>query len=70
LVRTYMKQAPCEIEGCPLRAKYNLYQTENGKKTFKKVCDRHERIIGYENLQRAGGYVGDPRKRRRDSNGS
>ena len=48
----------CKIEGCTNLAKYALYMTlEDGKKVWLHVCRTHEKIIGDDNMRRAGGYI-------------
>lgn len=52
---TKRKGGQCQVEGCLNPAKYNLFRTSNGKKVWLDVCEKHERIIGDENMRRAGG---------------
>jgi len=53
----------CQVEGCNSVAKYGLYHTSaNGKKVWLNVCREHERIIGDENMRRAGGRYEQPNK--------
>jgi len=51
----------CQINECSLVAEYGIYYTNaNGEKVWLNVCGDHERIIGNENMRRAGGrYVKD-----------
>jgi len=61
----------CQVEGCnrfllghhiPSAAKYGLYRTSaNGEKVWLNVCGEHERIIGDENMRRAGGRYEQPK---------
>ena len=54
---TKRKQGKCQVEGCQTPAKYGLFKTyPNGKKRWLYVCELHEKIIGDENMVRAGGY--------------
>ena len=47
----------CQIEGCTNPAKYGLNKTfADGIKKWLYVCPLHEKHIGDENMQRAGGY--------------
>jgi hypothetical protein len=47
----------CEIENCNNPARYQLFRTlEDGEKVWVWVCVMHEKIIGDENMKRAGGY--------------
>jgi len=52
----------CKVESCNSAAKYGLYRTSNGKKVWLNVCGEHERIIGDENMRRAGGRYEQPNK--------
>lgn len=56
----------CQIEGCSKKARYGLYHIQNGKKTWKNVCIYHESVIGWDNLQKAGGYVGEHPERHKN----
>jgi len=58
------KLGPCQVEGCHTPAKYGLYKTyfhsflnspSKGIKKWLHVCRLDERLIGNENLKRAGG---------------
>ncbi len=41
----------CQIEGCRRPAVYALYKTfPNGQKVWLHVCERHEQMIGDENM--------------------
>jgi len=53
----------CQVEeGCNNAAKYGLYRTSaNGEKVWLNVCGEHERIIGDENMRRAGGRYEQPK---------
>ena len=49
----------CEYNSFNQPAKYELFKTyQDGRKVWLKVCKGHEKIIGLENLERAGGYAG------------
>jgi len=39
----------CQVTGCNRKAKFNLYHTVDGVKTWKNVCDQCVLIIGDEN---------------------
>jgi len=46
----------CQIEGCPNLQMYSIYKTfPDGTKKWLRVCQRHDKLIGSENLQRARG---------------
>ena len=46
----------CQVKDCINLARYNLYKTNsNGEKIWLYVCVKHEKIIGDENMRRAGG---------------
>ena len=48
----------CEVNGCTNQARFALYRTDpDGEKKWIHVCQTHEKEIGAENLQRAGGYT-------------
>ena len=50
------KLGQCQVEGCNRLARWALYRTNpDGRKVWLHVCDEHERIIGNENMRRAGG---------------
>ena len=47
-------QQKCEVRGCPNPARYKIYRYKyNGTKEWIAVCERHEGIIGNENMERA-----------------
>ena len=55
-----MTKEPCQIEGCNRMSKYNIYRNcADGKKVWLNCCERHEKIIGDENMRRAGGRYED-----------
>lgn len=46
----------CQVKGCNKPAKYGLYRTNpDGSKVWLHVCKQGEKIIGADNLKRAGG---------------
>lgn len=48
----------CQYDGCNLPTLYALFKTyQDGRKVWLSVCKLHEKVIGAENLMRAGGYV-------------
>ena len=51
-----MINGKCQIRGCWGKAKFNLYRAlPGGRKKWVEVCDKCEREIGDENMNRAGG---------------
>jgi len=41
----------CQVEGCYRPAVYALYKIfPNGQKVWLRVCERHEQMIGDENM--------------------
>ncbi len=57
LMRNRLRHDICQLSGCRLIAKYNLYRTyPDGNKVWLKVCSNHEKMIAAENLERVGGY--------------
>ena len=51
------KLGKCQIAGCSKEAQFGLYCTGEIKR-WVYVCSEHEKKIGRENLERAGGYLG------------
>ena len=62
-------QGQCEVLRCTEPARYGIYKTyPNDDKVWLHVCRLHEKYIGSENLERAGGYL--TKSKRRDENGN
>lgn len=54
---TKRKLGQCQVEGCPSLAKYAMFRTQpDSGKEWLHVCCLHEKHIGDENMDRAGGY--------------
>ena len=42
----------CQIPTCTAPAKYAIFWTQDGVKTWVHVCEMHDQAIGYQNEER------------------